>query len=163
MKRYCNFRPLLQHYGLSMSHRSSMAVCALLFTTLVAGCGGEPAPEFSPVEGVVRINGKADRGLLVRFSPDPEKGNGLPAVASGTTDEQGKYTLKYEFRGEEGTGAPVGWHRVTVLDTKVGYTPQGQQPKPSAVPYQYGSVSATPLVVEVKAGDLQTIDLDVKK
>ncbi len=146
-----------------MSHRSSIAVCAFFFVTLVSGCGGGPELEFAAVEGVVRVNGRADRGLLVRFSPDPEKGNGLPAVASGTTDEQGKYALKYEYQSTEGTGAPVGWHRVTILDTKVGYTPQGQQPRPSSVPYQYSSTSATPLVVEVKPGEPQTIDLDVKK
>jgi hypothetical protein len=139
-----------------------MAVSALLFATLVSGCR-EPGPEFALVTGVVRINGKPDRGLLVRFSPDTDKGNVFPAFASGTTDEQGKYTLQYEYQGAEGEGAPVGWHRVTIIDTKVGYTPQGQTSKPSAVPYTYSNVSNTPLVVEVKAGEPQTIDLDVKK
>jgi hypothetical protein len=100
---------------------------------------------------------------LIRFAPDPEKGNGLPAFASGRTDEEGKYTLKYEYRGKEGIGAPVGWYRVTIIDSKVGATPQGQEPKPSSIPYTYSSVSSTPFVVEVKAGESQTIDLDVKK
>ena len=139
----------------------------MVLTILVSGCGGEPRPEFALVEGVVRINGKPDRGVTVRFTPDPEKGNGLPAFATGTTDEQGKYLLKYEFRGEEGTGAPVGWHRASLVDTKVGYTPQGQMPKPSSVPYIYSNSSTTPLVVEVKVevnpGEPQKIDLDVKK
>jgi len=99
----------------------------------------------------------------VNYSPDAEKGNRLPAFATGKTDEQGKYTLNYEYRGKEGTGAPVGWHRVALVDSKVGFTPQGQEPKPSSVPYVYSNVSTTPLVVEVKAGELQTIDLDVKK
>jgi hypothetical protein len=145
-----------------MSFRSSMTVCALCFVTLLSGCR-EQGPEFAPVEGVVRINGKPDRGLLVRFSPDPEKGNGLPAVASGTTDEQGKYTLQYEYQGKEGMGAPVGWHRVTIIDTKVGHTPQGQQSRPSSVPYAYSNVSTTPLVAEVKAGEPQPVDLEVTK
>jgi hypothetical protein len=139
-----------------------MAVCTLFVATLVAGCR-DKGPEFASVEGVVRINGKPERGLLVRLSPDAEKGNGLPAFASGKTDEQGKYTLKGEYRGKEGTGAPVGWHRVTIVDSKVGSTPQGQEPKPSAVPFVYGSVTTTPLVIEVKAGGPQTIDLEVKK
>ena len=89
-----------------MSRRFKMPVCGCFFAILISGCGGEPGPEFALVEGVVRINGKPDRGVTVRFTPDPEKGNGLPAFATGTTDEQGKYLLKYEFRGEEGTGVP---------------------------------------------------------
>jgi hypothetical protein len=139
-----------------------MAVCAFLIVALLS-CHREKAPGFAPVEGIVRINGQPERGLLVRLSPDAEKGNGMPAFATGKTDEQGKYTLNYEYRGKEGIGAPVGWHRVTIADSKVGLTPQGQAPKPSSVPYAYGNVSTTPLIIEVKAGDLQTIDLDVKK
>lgn len=146
--------------------RPSLPFCGLFVTILMSGCGGEPGPDFVAVEGVVRVNGKPDRGVTVRFSPDPEKGNNLPAVATGTTDAEGKYSLKYEFRGQEGTGAPVGWHRVTLIDTKVGFTPQGQQPKPSSVPYVYSNPSTTPLVKEVLAGEpgaVQAIDLDVTR
>jgi len=147
-----------------MSRSFGMRFCALVFALLVlSGCRKDPAPEFAPVEGVVRINGKPEVGVAVRFTPDPQKGNGFPAFATGTTDNQGKYTLKFEFRDKEGVGAPVGWHRATLIDTKVGYTPQGKPPKPSAVPYTYSNTSTSPLVVEVKAGDLQKIDLDVKK
>ena len=84
-----------------MSRRLNTPFSAVVLTLLVSGCGSEPRPEFALVEGVVRINGKPDRGVTVRFTPDPEKGNSLPAFATGTTDEQGKYLLKYEFRGEE--------------------------------------------------------------
>ncbi len=143
--------------------RFARAAVLLVVLVPVAGCR-EKGPEFVPVQGVVRIDGKPERGLLVRFSPDAEKGNGLPAFASGRTDEQGKYTLTYEYKGQEGVGAPVGWHRATIIDSKVGLTLQGQAPKPSAVPYAYGSAAMTPLVVEVKAGsELQTIDLELKK
>src|SRR5258708_3971391 len=129
-----------------MSRRSWMTVCAIFSVTLVSGCR-EKGPSFAPVQGVVRLNGQPERGLLVRSSPDAEKGNGMPAFATGKTDEQGKYTLKYEYRGKEGIGAPVGWHRVTIVDSKVGVTPQGQEPKPSSIPYAYGSVSTTPLLI----------------
>jgi hypothetical protein len=128
---------------------------------IVAGCR-EKGPEFAPVKGVVRINGTPERGLLVRFAPDPAKGNGLPAFATGKTDDQGKYTMKYDYRGKEGDGAPVGWYRAAIHDSKVGFTPQGQASKPSAVPQAYGNAATTPLVVEVKPGD-NSIDLDVKK
>jgi hypothetical protein len=43
----------------------------------------------------------------------------------------------------------------------VGATPQGQDPKPSAIPMAYGIPATTPILVEVKPG-AQTIDLDVK-
>jgi len=125
------------------------------------GCR-EKGPEFVPVRGVVRLNGAPERGLVVRFVPDPQKGSGLSAFATGKTDEQGNYTARYEFHGKEGAGAPVGWAKVTVFDSKLGLTPQGQESKPSPIPYAYSSVSTTPLSVEVKSGD-NTIDLDVKK
>jgi hypothetical protein len=98
----------------------------------------------------------------VQFSPDREKGNGLPILANGTSDDQGKYTLKYSYKGKIGEGSPVGWQRVAVTDTTVGPTPQGQDPKPSAIPVVYGTPATTPLLVEVKAGD-NSIDLDIKK
>jgi len=145
-----------------MSRRSILSLCAVCLAAIATGCDGEPSPDFAPVAGVVRINGKPQPKLLVRFSPDPEKGNGLPAVATGTSDAQGKYTLKYEFRGEEGAGAPVGWHRVSVVDTSVGHTPQGQMPKPSAVPLQYSNPATSPLTKEVKPGD-QMIDIDISR
>ncbi len=138
-----------------------MAV-VLVFAAVTGGCGRTKGPEIAMVHGVVRVNGSPERGLFVSFSPDPQKGNGMPAFASGKTDEQGKYTLKYEYRGKEGLGAPVGWQRATIIDSKVGVAPQGQQPKPSWIPSSYRNFMTTPLVVEVKPGD-NSIDLDVKK
>jgi hypothetical protein len=153
---------ILNNLGRFMSRRSPLSLCAVSLAVIATGCGGEPSPEFGRVSGVVKINGRPQPRLSVRFSPDAEKGNGLPATATGISDAQGKYSLKYEFRGEEGEGAPVGWHRVSVIDTAVGHTPQGQQPKPSAVPYQYSNPSTSPITKEVKPGE-QTIDIDVKR
>src|SRR5262245_8340439 len=144
-----------------MSSTSRIGLVSVSLSVLVCGCR-EKGPEFAPVHGVVRLNGTPERGLLVRFAPDGQKGNGLPAFASGKTDDQGKYTMKYEYRGKEGDGGPVGWYRAAIYDSKVGFTPQGQEPKPSAVPLVYGNFSTTPLLIEVKPGD-NSIDLDVKK
>jgi hypothetical protein len=145
-----------------MSRPRSMFVCAFFLGSLVFGCRRDKGPDFAPVQGVVRLNGKPEAGLLVRLSPFAEKGNTVPAFATGKTDEQGKYTLSYEYKREAGSGAPVGWHRVTLVDSKVGFTPQGQLPKPSSVPFPYSNVTTTPLVIEVKPGE-NSIDLDVKK
>ena len=126
-----------------MSNRLCLALCALGLMTMFFGCG-EPAPEFVPIEGVVRLNGQPKRGLFVRFSPDEEKGNTTRSTASGTSDEQGGFKLQYEYQGETGDGAAVGWYRVTIGDTTIGYTPQGQQPKPPTIPPIYSSPAGTP-------------------
>jgi hypothetical protein len=145
-----------------MSYRRALIANGIFIVLGLAGCNRGPHVEFGKVQGVVRVNGQPQRGAMIQFSPDREKGNGVPIFANGTSDDQGKYTLKYGYEGKIADGAPVGWHRVTVLDTTVGATPQGQQPKPSAVPMAYSMPASTPLLVEVKSGD-NTIDLDVKK
>jgi hypothetical protein len=145
-----------------MLNRSSMAVCALLFAAILPGCG-EPRPEFATVEGVVKVNGNPQGGLAVRFTPSADKGNVFPANASGITDDQGKYSLQYEYKGEIGPGTSIGWHRVTVFDTNVGVTLQGQQSKPPSIPFLYADLSKTPLEAEVKAGETNSIPLELKK
>jgi hypothetical protein len=144
----------------SLSGRRVMAVASVLIFCL--GCG-KKAPEFGLVEGTVKVNGQPHAKLVVRFFPDPEKGNNLSINSIGTTDAQGKYSLQHTFDGKEAAGAPVGWHRVVVEDASRGATPQGQTPPPPLVPYQFSSVATTPLrkEVEVKSGP-QTIDVDVQ-
>ena len=128
---------------------------------LIVGCG-KKGPEIAQVDGVVRISGKPQRGLLVRFLPDPAQGNDSSIFASAKTDDQGHYVLEYSYQSEVGKGAAVGWHRVLVEDATRGPTPQGQQPPPSLVAVAYSSPATTPLTKEVKPGS-QTIDLDVTK
>ena len=123
----------------------------------VTGCGQSgPKIEFGKVQGAVLINGKPQRNVQVLFGPDPEKGNGLPALAGAVSDDQGNYTLKYSYLNKTGEGAPVGWNRVSLLDMSAG------NGKVSAIPPSYGATATSPLIVEVKAGD-NTINLDVKK
>jgi hypothetical protein len=137
------------------------ALAALLLILLATGCG-KRKPEMGQVEGTVRVKGQPHAGLFVRFLPDPEKGNNLPINASGKTDAQGKYTLQHEYDGAQGSGAPVGWHRVLIEDNSRGPTPQGQTPPPPLIPVDYNNPATTPLRFEVKPGS-QTIDLDVAK
>jgi hypothetical protein len=145
-----------------ISHPSALIVNCICVAVVLAGCNRGPKVEFANVQGVVRVNGQPQGGAMVQFSPDREKGNGLPAFANGTSDEQGKYTLKYSYEEKIGDGAPVGWHRVTIIDTTVGVTPQGHEPRPSAIPMAYGTPATTPLLVEVKPGE-NSIDLEVDK
>jgi len=143
-------------------HRSAWTTFAVGFLLIITGCGEKPI-EFGDVSGVVRVGGKAQAGLLVRFLPEPEKGKKeLPINSTGKTDAQGKYTLTHVMDGQEGPGAPIGWHRVIIEDASRGPTPQGQTPPPPLVSSTYASPASTPLKKEVKAG-AQTIDLEATK
>jgi hypothetical protein len=139
--------------------QSAILLGLAFVTAFVVGCG-EKSPEFGQVEGVVKIKGKPKSGIAVRFLPDPTKGNDLPINATGTSDESGKYRLHYVFKGKEGDGAPVGWNRVMLDDTRLGGIPQGAPIPPRLFPAEYGSSATTPLSFEVKPGP-QTIDLEV--
>lgn len=135
-----------------------VAMCVMAMP-LLTGCG-EKLPEFGPVEGIVRIKGKPKQGILVRFLPDPAKGNELAVNASGLTDASGKYQLRYAFKDIDGMGAPVGWHRVVLEDSSLSSIPQGAPIPPRIIPVAYNSPASTPLAFEVKA-EPQTIDLEI--
>jgi hypothetical protein len=123
----------------------------------MTSCGQSgPKVEFGKVQGAVLVNGRPQRNVQVLFGPDPEKGNGLPALAGAVSDDQGNYALKYSYLNKTGEGAPVGWNRVSLLDLSAG------NGKASAIPPSYGAAVTSPLIVEVKAGD-NTINLEVKK
>jgi hypothetical protein len=141
------------------THRLSAFIASIILAPLFVGCG-EKLPEFGPVEGIVRIKGKPKSGILVRFLPDPAKGNDLPINASGLTDASGKYQLRYAFKELDGLGAPVGWHRVVVEDSSLSSIPQGAPIPPRIIPIAYNSPATTPLAFEVKA-EPQTIDLEI--
>ncbi len=120
-----------------------------------AGCGASgPKVEFAKVRGAVLVNGRPQANVQVQFTPDPEKGNGVPAYAGAVSDDQGKYSLKYSYMNKTGEGAPVGWCRASLLDMSGA--------RPSAIPSAYGNAATSPLVFEVKNGE-NAIDLPVKR
>jgi PKD repeat protein len=123
------------------------------------GCG-KPAPKFGEVSGKVVVNGKPMSRLYVQFLPDPDQGNDVAANASGETDEQGNYTLRYVYQGSEGNGAVVGWNRIIVEDTRLASVPQGAKLPPLVIPASYSNVARTPLSFEVKPG-AQTFDIQI--
>lgn len=142
-----------------MPRSSLRAMCLFFLPVLLIGCG-EPPPEFGEVEGVILVKGKPQRGLLVRFMPDPQRGNDLPINAAGETNAEGKYQLRYYYNGVEGMGAPVGWHRVLIEDTALSGVPQGGPLPPELIPRSYANPTTTPLQKEVKSGH-QMIDFDI--
>lgn len=142
-----------------MSCRFAIASTLFVLLLVINGCS-KPMPQIAEVEGTVTIKGKPQPRLLVRFLPDPEKGNNWPVNGEGQTDEKGKFQLKYHHAGQEGLGAAVGWNRVLIEDTRLSGIAQGQPRPPQIIPTAYSSPATTPLSKEVKPGK-QTIDLEI--
>jgi hypothetical protein len=126
----------------------------------LAGCSG-PKREFAEVEGKVTLNGKPLAGAIVRFYPVSEDTKQLP-FATGRTDAMGVYQLSSQV---DKPGALVGSHRAVVYwpprDRQGGAGGPSRPDRP--IPLKYTVASDSPLVVEVKAGELQTIDLSLQE
>ncbi len=82
----------------------------VLLAVLQAGCGGPGWLKTYPVKGVVRVDGKAAKGVFVTFHPRERVGE-RPYIPSGQTDENGEFKLS---TFETGDGAPPGEYDVTV-------------------------------------------------
>ena len=125
----------------------------------VAGCGARVA--YAPVGGKVTLGGKPLAGVKVWFHPLTEGKEGLP-YATGLTDSAGVYQLTSN-NGQD--GALVGKHRVVIDWPPRERTDDRSRPPPPQgppIPLPYTQASATPLILEVKAGGPQTIDLPLR-
>jgi hypothetical protein len=146
----------------------------LLTAILAAGCSGG-GPKLVPVTGKLTMNGKAFKNIKVDFHPDPDKGNTGPG-SSGTTDDEGNFTLVCSARGNR-PGAVVGGHRVILTDldtfgtvfvgrgnyrTEDSSKAPKETPKIPRFPAIYGDLPNTPFKVEVKEG-MSPVTLDVKR
>jgi len=140
-----------------MTGRLLLLTAVLAAAAQLTGCG-KPLPEFGQVTGVVTVKGQPKKGLLVTFMPEPSEGKELAINASGETDEQGNFELRYVVDGQEGVGAPVGAHRVIVHDPRFSSIPQGAPLPPRWFSIDYGNPLKTPLRFEVKPGP-QTFDI----
>jgi hypothetical protein len=133
---------------------------ALLLT--LAGCGSREQFEYAEVEGKVTLGGKPLCGVNVTFYPDTEGAAQLP-YATGKTDDAGTYTLTAMTAKP---GALVGRNRAVVSwpARERGGDPDKPPPRPPGppIPVVYTVVTETPLIVEVKAGPRQTIDLPLQ-
>jgi hypothetical protein len=128
----------------------------------LAGCGGSDY-EVAKVEGKVTLNNKPLVGAMVRFYPMSDRKEQLP-IATGFTDQTGNYTLA--CRNNQ-PGAIVGPNRAVVSwpsrDIRAAGRDGQPLPAPSAeIPAHYTVANETPLTVEVKAGETNTIDLPLE-
>ena len=89
-----------------ISQTVSICVVAFVLLTMV-GCGTDG---LAPVSGTITYNGEPLESVLVVFTPQVVDGNHFPGPwSTGTTDSNGKYTLKTK-KGSR--GAVVGPHQV---------------------------------------------------
>jgi hypothetical protein len=116
---------------------------------------------YAEVTGVVTLDGKPLRGAVVTYHPVVDGPEGLP-YSQGTTDETGRYALQTP---EGKPGAVVGKCRAIVnWPMPERRDDKGPPPPPGPlIPIQYTVVMETPLIVEVKEGGPQTIDLPLKR
>lgn len=98
------------------------AVFACAAAVLAAGC--ESKAKVVPVEGTLKIAGKAAANVSVQFMPDHLKGNTGP-TSYATTDTEGRFRLKAQDGRD---GAVAGPHVVILADLEEERTPQGKQP-----------------------------------
>jgi hypothetical protein len=132
---------------------------ALLLT--LVGCGSREQFEYAEVEGKVTLGAKPLCGVNVTFYPDTEGAAQLP-YATGTTDGTGTYTLTAVTAKP---GALVGRNRAVVSwPARERSDPDKPPPRPPGppIPVIYMVATETPLIVEVKAGPRQTIDLPLQ-
>jgi hypothetical protein len=103
---------MLQAVRIRTLFACGLVVCSLM----LSGCGKETL-DTSYVEGVITLDGEPVEGAKVFFSPvDPNAG----ISATGTTDENGKYTLTAnDATAEHGAGTVPAEYYVMVEKSEV--------------------------------------------
>jgi len=119
-----------------------VAVASIGFFDLDAILSDLTRPTLAPASGQVLYHGQPL--LKAQITTQPTGGRGQSAL--GWTDDEGKFSLKTDIRGEYVEGATVGEHRVTV--TAYGTSP-GPSAPPLATPEQYASMGTSPLKITV--------------
>ncbi len=125
---------------------------------LGGGCGGkEPPPPIVPAQGVVLLAGKPLPTVQVRFIPQIEYG--AEYIATGVTDDQGRFTL--QCNGKQGACAIE--NTVTVVEADIPPRLQGEGAqlelaaylrslKNRPIPRSYASPATTTLRITVTEG-----------
>jgi hypothetical protein len=121
-------------------------LCALLAAlVVVAGCGIKRIP----TSGKVTLDGQPLTEGVLQFIPDASKGNTLRLGCSGPISN-GRWSLATTGmeRADTGTGAPVGWFKVTYTHPNEGSKAPGASAAPK-VAAKYYREDTTPLSIEL--------------
>ena len=105
------------------SIRGSLGAFACAALLASSGCGDTVI--LTPVEGVVKIDGKPAANISIQFLPDVMKGGKGP-TSYATSDADGKFKLQ-TYEGKD--GAVPGSHRVVLVDIDEERPAQGQAMK----------------------------------
>ena len=102
--------------------RVTLLLPALLLSLLLLGCGDTAGTPLVPVSGRVMMDNKPLAHATVQFTPESKPGGEIGPLAFGTTDAEGRYTLKTVIKGKDFEGAVPGKHHVqiSVVDRTVG-------------------------------------------
>jgi hypothetical protein len=120
--------------------------CALLAALVgVAGCGVRRIP----TSGTVTLDGQPMTEGVLKFIPDPSKGNNFRLSCSGPISN-GRWNLVTSGieRADTGTGAPVGWFKVIYTHPNEGSKAPGASAAPK-VAAKYYREETTPLSIEL--------------
>jgi hypothetical protein len=124
------------------------SILTIVLLGVLSGCSRGDLPELAPVTGKVTLDGKPVRSGLISFVPDPSRGtDGTPGI--GNIDENGNYRIATL----EADGAQVGFHKVRA------YVLEGGVP---AIPERYLDPDKSGLTFEVKAGQENVFDVELK-
>ncbi len=119
-----------------------MAALVVLAFALIslAGCGGIRR---IPVSGNVTLDGKPLQDGLLVFNPNETKGNALRIACTGRVKD-GRYTLNTSAVTsiDTGSGAPLGWFKVTLTTDLPGMAPIKVAPK-------YLDAKMSPVEIEI--------------
>jgi hypothetical protein len=128
-------------------HKARVGVgCALLAVLVgVAGCGIKRIP----TGGKVTLDGQPMPEGVLKFIPDASKGNTYRVSCSGPISN-GQWNLVTSGieRRDTGTGAPVGWFKVTYFHPNEGSKAPGATAAPK-VAAKYYQEDTTPLSIEL--------------
>lgn len=129
------------------------------------GCGSDApkGPEklsTTPVDGVVTLNGKP--AAEVSISLHHSEGKVAPR---GISDKDGKFSIATYGKDD---GAPLGKYKVTAAKNMTKEISPGVLAPPppggfkSDIPTKYESVNTTDISVEIKAGEKNSLKIDLK-
>jgi hypothetical protein len=127
--------------GLVRRKRFILAALGALVLIPLASC--EKGIRRVSVSGTVTLDGQPLQGGVLMFHPDESKGNTARVGCSGPV-KNGRYSLVTSgvTQIDTGTGAPLGWYRVTLLTDMPGTPEIKVDPK-------YLNPETTPIKVEI--------------
>ncbi|MFM7099269.1 MAG: carboxypeptidase-like regulatory domain-containing protein [Gemmataceae bacterium] len=131
----------------------------------ISGCGSDApkGPEklsTTPVDGIVTLNGKP--AAEVSISLHHSEGKVAPR---GMSDKDGKFSISTYGKDD---GAPIGKYKVTAAKNMTKEISPGVLAPPppggfkSDIPAKYESVNSTDISVEIKAGEKNSLKIDLK-